>query len=653
MSKPSSTESASTRQWQHRSLFRIYGALSLIFVVLGIWLALDLHRSHEDILVDASHHALQRSQIISQSFRTQVLATDFVLMDVLGRIQEKDLTYPDPDRDHAQQITTLLKEKAATVPDFFSMVFFNQDCVFTATATGKNVGVKSKPELCEARKRHSDNAPMASYVPGTKSASGRSVLVLSRHLRSPDGEFQGGVLGVIELERAQHWFDALTLGPGESVALLDEAQVLLARNPHLTGTIEKHVTLPGFPAAFNSITSVSGVTTQLDIDGHERMIGFSMTEGFPFVVVYGLDKARVTEEWQLRVVELTAGYFTLLLLALWVARSHWTTLRQGEELRSSEEHFRMLAENMADIVWRADAQLRFTYINSADERVRGFSREEVVGTLIQDNFTPQGKAMLAEKLRERRELEISADKGLALKYDLPMLHKNGGEVWVEISSVPIYGSDGSINGYQGIGRDVSGRRQHEATLLQSQQQLENQLQVVAEEKSVFQELAMLDPLTGLYNRRHFDATLPRELAHAERDGQPLAVIMLDLDHFKTVNDQYGHVAGDEVLKAMAALLKNGARQNDLICRYGGEEFVAILPNMSAKQAYERVESWRKQLETRQIVSRGYQISITLSAGITVFPDHGGTQELLLARADEMLYQSKSEGRNRITVYALE
>lgn len=641
------------RQWLQPSLFKIYGLLLVFFVVLGVWLTVDLQQGYERVLADTSYRAMQRSQIISQSIRTQILATDYVLRDVLGRIQEKDLAYPDPDQDHAKRMTLLLKEKADTVPDFFSMVIFNQDCVFTATATGKNVGVRSKQELCEARKLHSGPGPLASYVPGAQSASGQSVLALSRHLTSPAGDFQGGVLGVIQLERAQNLFYSLSPDSGDSVSLLDGAQVLLARHPVLAEAIEKRVNILEIPAASSSTVAGVSMSTQLDIDGRERLFGFSKIEGFPFIVAYGVDRAKVLEEWQWRAVEFAAGYFILLLSALIAARYQWTVLRQREELRSSEEHFRLLAENMADIVWRTDAQMRFTYVNSADQRMRGFAREEVVGTHVLDNLTPPGQDILEAVLRKHRETKMSASKGLALKYEVPMRHKNGGEVWIEMSSVPIYESDSNIKGYQGVGRNVSGRRQHEAQLLQSHQQLENQLHKVAEEKSTLQELATRDPLTGLYNRRFLDAALPREVARSERDGKQLAVIMMDLDHFKEVNDQYSHAAGDEVLVTLAELLKKGARESDLICRYGGEEFVAIMPSMSADQALERVESWRKQLEDTLVVYGDFKISITLSAGIAVFPVHGNTPGLLLTGADKMLYKSKEEGRNRISVCVLE
>lgn len=636
------------------ALLKMYGAVAVFFVLLGVWLVADLRRAHNKVVAETTQRAVQRSQIVSQSLRTQVLATDYVLRDVLGRINETDLVFPDPDPAHAQRMTSLLKEKADTVPDFFSMVVFNQNCVFTATPTGENTGVRSRPALCEARRQHQGDGPLATYVPGMQSASGRSVIVLSRHLRSHTGDFLGGVLGVIELERAQQRFDALVLGDGDSVALLDDQRVLLARHPLVVADIEKPVTAYALPAqgVEGSALPVASAAAMVDLDGIERWLGFSRIDGFPFTVVYGLDRAKALEDWRRRTMELTAGYAALLLLALLVARSQWGTLRQREALRASEAHFRMLAENMADIVWRTDAQMRFTYINAADERVRGFAREEVIGTRLRDNIPPHAHELLDAHLKQRRETERSAHQGIALKYELPMRHKQGDEVWVEMSSVPIYGNDGSITAYQGVGRDISGRRLRETSLLQTNRQLETQLHQVADEKSALQELAMRDPLTGLYNRGFLDAALPRELARALRERQQLALVMLDLDHFKKVNDQHGHAAGDEVLKALAALLKQGARESDLICRYGGEEFVAILSNLSVEQALQRVEAWRLRLADTVVVCGDVPISVTLSAGISMFPDHGNSPEQLLASADAMLYQSKREGRNRTSVGAL-
>lgn len=158
-----------------------------------------------------------------------------------------------------------------------------------------------------------------------------------------------------------------------------------------------------------------------------------------------------------------------------------------------------------------------------------------------------------------------------------------------------------------------------------------------------------DPLTGVYNRRYLDETLPREMARAKCDLTPLSIVMLDLDHFKGINDTYGHAAGDQVLKKVVTIIQQSIRQNDFICRYGGEEFIIVMPGMHADQAYERMEVCRKEVESTETLCNDKKISITISAGISTFVTYNETQDDLLKMADDALYYSKSHGRNQITV----
>lgn len=328
------------------------------------------------------------------------------------------------------------------------------------------------------------------------------------------------------------------------------------------------------------------------------------------------------------------------------------TARQQAEaaLRASEAHFRMLAENMVDVVWKADGEYRFTYINDADRRLRGFDREAVIGRSIADTLTPEGQDMLARVFETRQRLEANGRKHEALRFEIPQRCKDGRVVWVDVLTIPIYDAQGRIVGNQGICRDVTERRMQAEELEQSQRQLEFRLKALADEKIDLQEKVIRDPLTGLYNRGYLDATLPRELARARRENYPVAVIMIDLDHFKTINDTYSHAAGDTVLKTLAALLQRGARESDLICRYGGEEFVMSMPGMAAEQAAQRIDAMRSELDGMSIGHGEWTIAVTLSAGVAGFPEHGDDMETLLARADEMLYQAKREGRNRVAVY---
>jgi len=163
--------------------------------------------------------------------------------------------------------------------------------------------------------------------------------------------------------------------------------------------------------------------------------------------------------------------------------------------------------------------------------------------------------------------------------------------------------------------------------------------------------AIHDPLTGLFNRRYLDETLPREMNRAQRRNAPLCIVMLDIDGFKQFNDSFGHGPGDSLLREFGRILHEHLRKSDISCRYGGDEFVLVLPDSSIADTQERVEQIRIFAKGLQI-HHGEQIvgKVTLSAGIAQTPEHGNADSELLRAADEAMYTAKQAGGDRITVY---
>jgi diguanylate cyclase (GGDEF)-like protein len=160
-----------------------------------------------------------------------------------------------------------------------------------------------------------------------------------------------------------------------------------------------------------------------------------------------------------------------------------------------------------------------------------------------------------------------------------------------------------------------------------------------------------DPLTGLFNRHFMQISLERELARAARRNQMLAIFMLDVDHFKRFNDTYGHAAGDVALKAIAEIFTSRIRNEDIACRYGGEEFTIMLPDMTASLALERAETIRRAIASLHVpVGRDLIGGFSISIGIAVYPQNGENADLLLRRADLALYRAKHEGRNQVVLY---
>lgn len=301
-------------------------------------------------------------------------------------------------------------------------------------------------------------------------------------------------------------------------------------------------------------------------------------------------------------------------------------------LRENEERLRFITENTHDVVWQLDGDLRFTYVNGADERMRGYPRDEVIGRNLREIVTPSGQLIVDQVMQRRLEQRESAPEkhdNHVESFEVEMRCKGGSRVWAEIYATVIHDTAGRILGYVGVARDATQRREKHAKL---------------------REQTIRDPLTGLFNRRYLDESLRRELLRAKRDGLPLSLLMIDIDHFKRLNDTHGHQAGDEVLKKLGELIRRGARRADLPCRYGGEEFLLVLPDMSAEDAAERAEEWRIAFANERIDFEGrIVLSATFSAGVATCPANGSSCEGLIRAADQALYAAKHSGRNRVVV----
>jgi len=159
-----------------------------------------------------------------------------------------------------------------------------------------------------------------------------------------------------------------------------------------------------------------------------------------------------------------------------------------------------------------------------------------------------------------------------------------------------------------------------------------------------------DPLTGLYNRRYMEESLEREIKRAVRRGLPVGILMADVDHFKRLNDTFGHAAGDEALRVLGKFLLANLRGEDIACRFGGEELTVILPDSPLLSTQRRAEQLRERLSQSPLrITETEELKVTLSVGVAAFPEHGSTGPLLLQAADGALYLAKKRGRDRVEV----
>jgi diguanylate cyclase (GGDEF)-like protein len=196
-------------------------------------------------------------------------------------------------------------------------------------------------------------------------------------------------------------------------------------------------------------------------------------------------------------------------------------------------------------------------------------------------------------------------------------------------------------------------------------ELKIQLEEISALEKTMREMAIHDALTGLYNRHHLSDRLRAEFARADRESHQIAFLLMDIDNFKTVNDTFGHLNGDLVLAEVGKILTSQTRLSDIACRYGGEEFMLVIPKIDTQSALERAEYFRKSVEDLRLMDNGSEIHITLSIGVAIFPLHvgipeqvgvplpGNVQDRMLTCADQALYQAKHAGRNRVVLYTPE
>ena len=295
-----------------------------------------------------------------------------------------------------------------------------------------------------------------------------------------------------------------------------------------------------------------------------------------------------------------------------------------------------LIENMSDGVLVVDARGRIVDINPAMLNILKGKPSSYMGRNVSEiiDSWAEMKEVIWENQDTRTELRLRHDPSR----------------YMDLRMTPLYDEHNRLSGRIIVSRDITDRKQVEKDLVLANDHLHTQLIEIGLLQDQLREQAIRDPLTDLFNRRYLDETLERELSRAEREKYPLCIVMMDLDHFKTVNDVYGHEAGDVVLKSLAEKVMEQCRHSDFACRYGGEEFVLVMPNICIESTSRRARELHQNIEEMNITYGRFNLSVTTSMGIACYPAHGTTKEELLRAADKALYRSKHSGRNCVSVY---
>lgn len=299
-----------------------------------------------------------------------------------------------------------------------------------------------------------------------------------------------------------------------------------------------------------------------------------------------------------------------------------TELHEAEiQLMNSEKRSRLLAENAWEVIWTMALDGKITYVSPAVERMRGITPEEAMRQSLDEIHPPESAASVADYYRQVFAAIEGSTEPPIFRGENEYYRKDGSIMTGELQVIPHLDGSGKVIELIGVTRDISERKVFEAEL---------------------RNLAVTDALTGVWNRRHGTELLAADLS-ARRPGQALSLLMLDIDHFKTINDTFGHQAGDHVLIEIASRLRRSLRGSDMVARWGGEEFVVLLRDCALPDALRLAEEIRAAIAEQPFGAMG---SLTVSVGVAE-ARAGEDLTTWLERADQALYRAKRAGRNEV------
>ncbi|BCL75739.1 hypothetical protein JHS3_14750 [Jeongeupia sp. HS-3] len=609
-------------RWSSRQSL-LSGAVTVLFALgLLLILSLQVNSSYRAEVQRARDEAQNLAGVLEGQLASALREVDLVTNGLIRQLSPADLAQSDLGETRNKELQSLLLDQLAQIRQLDNLALFSTDVVITHRALdvpGSNIPLKAE----DLERQRNNPFIERDYTRLNRNGNTQKPgLIIVHRVETQPGRLDGWVAASITTQYFDRVLGTLSLGHQGLTMLVDERLGIIASYPEAPPGFEPDAaTLRGLRDG-----SQHGVQVrQTRIDGITRQTAYQQIGDTPFFIAVSLSSNDYLSRWYAEIRYYLIGGALLLAMALLMAYFFWQSRQLSEHLRhkekrldASESRFRQMIETTpVALVLSRPSDHFITYINQQAAQMFDLPQATALSMRVFQLYQ--------DRLDFLNQLEDVHSGQPVRTLEVRLRRSNGETFWGHLSMSQASGSSG-------------------ATLLIGISDITQQKRLEVE----LQHRATTDGLSGLANRNHFMEMSNHELVRAQRYGRPLTLMMIDIDHFKLINDEYGHDAGDAAIRAIALLCRNTLRDADLIGRMGGEEFAALLPETPMPMATLVAERLRARIEAYQLLTPdGECIRFTASIGITTLASGDSIVDPLLKRADLALYDAKHGGRNRV------
>jgi diguanylate cyclase (GGDEF)-like protein/PAS domain S-box-containing protein len=609
-------------------LLRLALSQILLYLLVGGLVFFSLYQSRLQYEQMAQIDSQNLAQFVQHDISASVHTIDAALLDIANEYKRQE----QEGRVSAAGLNAFMEVRRQRTPELEGIRLADENGRIT-----HGTGISSSTQISIAdrdyfqRLRSEAGLTLVITKPVIGRQSKKMAVLLARAVRHVDGSFAGVAAATLPLNYLTQKLAPLKIGPNGSFVLFNDDFDLLARVPERPGDaalLGQKIRAPQILEFIKQGKLEGAYSNRSASDQLERTGVYRKIPNTTFNVAVGLAEVDYLAPWHTEVFK-TGVLFSVfmlvtLLMSVFIYRAwHRQTvavlaLQDANQTLATEKQLNQaIIAGSPTAIFTRDPMGRVTSWNPAAEQFYGWSAAEAIGKPLQN--LPPGKQAESDELRRR----VMGGEYI-LEMELQRQHRDGRTVQISTTLTPLQTEQGEITGYLAMATDITQRK-------------------IAEKQVEF--LAYHDALTGLPNRLLLQDRFSQAIAQADRTQTQVALLFLDLDNFKTINDSLGHAVGDLFLKEIATRLRDCLRESDTICRQGGDEFLMVLGNQDSADASTPLLNKLLSHVNAPFMVDGHELASSASIGVAVYPDDGQDFETLLQKADTAMYQAKEAGRN--------